>query len=88
MKFNRLNIFLISILLAGLLVGCNSSASVSSSKTSDAEIEKLSSLKQVGNTVGDLSPSFDLLTIKGENISLGGTNNQNHPVFLFFFSPF
>jgi len=88
MKFNNLYIYLISILLLGFLVGCNTSASVSSSKTSDAEIEKLSSLKQVGNTVGDLSPNFDLVTIKGENISLGGTNNQNHPVFLFFFSPF
>lgn len=88
MRFDRLYFFSISIFLVGLLVACNTSTRVSSSETSDVEIEKLTSFKQVGTAVGDLSPSFDLLTIEGENISLGGTNNQNHPAFLFFFSPF
>ncbi len=88
MKFNCLYIFLISVSLVGLLVGCNTSTSVSSGKTSNVEIEELPSVRQIGNTVGDFSPSFELLTIEGDNLSLGGRNNQNHPVFLFFFSPF
>ena len=88
MKFNCLYIFLISVSLVGLLVGCNTSTSVSSGKTSNVEIEELPSVRQIGNTVGDFPPSFELLTIDGDNLSLGGKNNQNHPVFLFFFSPF
>ena len=43
---------------------------------------------QIGNSVGDAAPDFDIRLTNGETISYATLRDDRMPVFLFFYSPY